>query len=118
MPMRQASRQMPAKLGQPGVRGGEAALGLGSEDACGPRHETRNTASGLPETALTNENLQRAWKRGRANPGAAGSDGLDMSQTAARLRSAWPSIREQLVSGTYRPQPVRRVTISKPEGGD
>jgi RNA-directed DNA polymerase len=57
-------------------------------------------------------------KRVRANKGAAGVDGLDIDQTAALLRTAWPGIREQLVQGTYRPSPVRRVTIPKPEGGE
>lgn len=47
----------------------------------------------------------------RSNKGAAGIDGLDIDQTADRLRSGWPVIREQVLSGTYRPQPVRRVTI-------
>ena len=68
--------------------------------------------------ALARENLQRAWKRVRANQGVAGVDGLDIDQTAAHLRTAWPAIREQLLSGTYRPSPVRRVTIPKPEGGE
>ena len=54
----------------------------------------------------------------RANKGAAGVDGLDIDQTAAHLRTAWPAIREQLLAGTYRPSPVRRVTIPKPEGGE
>jgi group II intron reverse transcriptase/maturase len=67
---------------------------------------------------LARENLQRAWKRVRANKGAAGIDGLDIDQTAAHLRTAWPEIREQLLSGTYRPLPVRRVTIPKPDGGE
>src|SRR5665213_2643248 len=62
--------------------------------------------------------MQQAWKRVRANKGAAGIDGLDIDQTAERLRSQWPRIREQLLSGTYRPQPVRRVTIPKPDGGE
>ena len=68
--------------------------------------------------ALTRENLQQAWKRVRSNKGAAGIDGLDIDQTAAHLRTAWPAIRDQLLSGTYRPMPVRRVTIPKPEGGE
>ncbi len=67
---------------------------------------------------MARENLQRAWKRVRANKGAAGVDGLDIDQTAARLRTAWPEIRVQLLAGTYRPQPVRRVTIPKPGGGE
>jgi RNA-directed DNA polymerase len=54
----------------------------------------------------------------RANKGAAGVDGLDIDQTAERLRTAWPAIREQLLSGTYRPEPVRRVTIPKPDGSE
>jgi RNA-directed DNA polymerase len=54
----------------------------------------------------------------RANKGAAGVDGLDIDQTAALLRTAWPVIREQLLEGTYRPQPVRRVSIPKPGGGE
>ncbi|MGE4061676.1 MAG: group II intron reverse transcriptase/maturase [Sphingomonadales bacterium] len=69
-------------------------------------------------SVLTRENLQRAWKRVRANKGAAGVDGLDIERTAVHLRTAWPIIREQLLSGTYRPMPVRRVTIPKPEGGE
>jgi RNA-directed DNA polymerase len=68
--------------------------------------------------ALTRENLQRALQRVRANKGAAGVDGLDIDQTAEHLRTAWPGIREQRLRGTYRPSPVRRVTIPKPEGGE
>jgi retron-type reverse transcriptase len=54
----------------------------------------------------------------RANKGVAGADGLDIDQTAAQLRTEWPAIREQLLSGMYRPSPVRRVAIPKPEGGE
>ena len=54
----------------------------------------------------------------RANKGAAGVDGLDIARTAALLRTAWPAIREQVLSGTYRPQPVRFVAIPKPGGGE
>jgi RNA-directed DNA polymerase len=54
----------------------------------------------------------------RANKGAAGVDGLDIDQTARHLVTAWPGIRERLLAGTYRPSPVRRVTIPKPDGGE
>ncbi len=62
--------------------------------------------------------MQRAWKRVKANKGAAGSDGLDIAQTGAHLKHAWPTIRQQLMAGTYRPLPVRRVGIPKPDGGE
>jgi RNA-directed DNA polymerase len=45
-------------------------------------------------------------------------DGLDINQTARQLVTTWPVIREQLLSGIYRPSPVRRVTIPKPDGGE
>jgi group II intron reverse transcriptase/maturase len=67
---------------------------------------------------LTRENLRQAWKRVKANQGAAGVDGLDIEQTARYLVRAWPTIRDQLLRGTYRPSPVRRVTIPKPDGGE
>lgn len=62
--------------------------------------------------------MQRAWKRVRANKGAAGVDGLDIAQTGQRLKHAWPLIRQQLMEGTYRPMPVRRVGIPKPDGSE
>ncbi|HKS54046.1 MAG TPA: group II intron reverse transcriptase/maturase [Steroidobacteraceae bacterium] len=89
-----------------------------SDEACGSRHETRDTGSALLEAALTRENLRQALRRVRANKGAPGVDGLDIDQTARHLVAAWPAIREQLLRGTYRPMPVRRVTIPKPEGGE
>jgi group II intron reverse transcriptase/maturase len=72
----------------------------------------------LLAAALTRENLQRAFKRVRVNKGAAGVDGLDIDQTARQLVTTWPTLREQLLRGTYRPSPVRRVTIPKPDGGE
>ncbi|HLY90534.1 MAG TPA: group II intron reverse transcriptase/maturase [Acetobacteraceae bacterium] len=57
-------------------------------------------------------------KQVRANKGAAGVDGLDIDQTSRMLRTEWPAIRERLLEGTYRPQPVRRVMIPKPGGGE
>lgn len=118
MTMWRAPRQMPAQAGRPEGGRGEAACDPGSDEARDPRHETQDTGSGLLMAALTRENLQRALKRVKANKGAAGVDGLDIDQTIEHLRAAWPAIREQLLRGTYRPSPVRRVVIPKPEGGE
>lgn len=89
-----------------------------SDEGCCPRHESGDTGSSLLMAALTRENLKQAFKRVRANKGAAGVDGLDIDQTSRHLVTAWPAIREQLMKGTYRPSPVRRVTIPKPDGGE
>lgn len=118
MSTQQARRQMPAQAGRTVTARGEAAREAVSDEACGSRHETRNTGSTLLEAALTRENLRQALKRVRANKGAPGVDGLDIDQTARHLVTAWPAIREQLLKGTYRPQPVRRVMIPKPDGGE
>jgi group II intron reverse transcriptase/maturase len=53
-----------------------------------------------------------------ANKGAAGVDGLDIAGTGQHLKHAWPTIRQQLMEGTYRPKPVRRVGIPKPDGSE
>ena len=71
---------------------------------------------GLLEAALTRQNLQAAWKRVKANKGAAGVDGLDIEQTAQLIRQRWPDIRQALLAGSYRPRPVRKVLIPKPDG--
>jgi len=73
-------------------------------------------AGTLLEAALTRENLQAAWKRVKANKGAAGVDGLDIEQTHRLLQTTWPQIRQELLAGKYRPAPVRRVMIPKPDG--
>lgn len=118
MTMRRASRQMPARAGRSSGGRGEAVPDLDSDEARRPRHDTQSTGPGLLLAALARENLQRAWKRVRANKGVAGVDGLDIDQTAVHLRTAWPVIRDQVLSGTYRPMPVRRVMIPKPGGGE
>ncbi|KVN96775.1 group II intron reverse transcriptase/maturase [Burkholderia ubonensis] len=118
MSMQKARRQMSAQAERAGVECGEAARVPVSDEACCTRHETAGTGSSLLEAALTRENLRQALKRVRANKGAAGVDGLDIDQTVRHLVTAWPAIREQLLLGTYRPSPVRRVTIPKPDGGE
>lgn len=62
--------------------------------------------------------MARAWKRVKANGGSAGVDGLSIAATAEHLKTHWPTIREAILSGHYRPEPVRRVQIPKPGGGE
>ena len=118
MPMQPATRQMPTSVGRKAVGQGEAWPEVFSDEAGCPWHATGSAGAALLQAALTTENLKRAFKRVRANKGAAGVDGLDINQTSRFLATAWPGIREQLLSGTYRPSPVRRVTIPKPDGGE
>jgi RNA-directed DNA polymerase len=110
-------RQMSAEAERSGRQQGEALSAPVSDEVLGPRHEPEDTGPGLLSAVLARENMQQAWKRVRANKGAAGVDGLSIDETAERLRTEWPLIREQLLHGRYRPQPVRRVTIPKPDGG-
>lgn len=63
-------------------------------------------------------NLRRAWKRVKANRGAPGVDGMRIEDFPAFARLHWADIRQRLSHGTYRPQPVRRVSIPKPGGGE
>lgn len=122
--MSKAMRQMSASAERVGQACGEAAREPASDEACGPPREHQGTGSaktkagpgGLLEAALTRENLQAALKRVKANKGAAGVDGLDIEQTARMLQTRWPQIRQELLAGRYRPQPVRRVMIPKPDG--
>ena len=113
-----ARRQMSAQAERVDIARGEAGRGAASDEAASPRPGTGDTGSALLEAALTRANLKQAWKRVRANKGVAGVDGLDIDQTAHHLVVAWPVIREQLLEGTYRPSPVRRVRIPKPAGGE
>jgi len=117
MTMQRAMRQMSAKAERSGRQQGEALPAPVSDEAPGPRHAPEDTGPGLLSAVLARENMQQAWKRVRSNKGAAGVDGLGIDETTERLRTEWPLIREQLLHGTYRPQPVRRVTIPKPDGG-
>jgi group II intron reverse transcriptase/maturase len=118
IPMVHARHQKSAQAERSGEAPGEAGREPGSDEAGTPRDETENTGSALLKAALTRENLLQAFKRVRANKGAAGMDGLDIDQTARQLVTTWPTLREQLLQGTYRPSPVRRVTIPKPDGGE
>jgi RNA-directed DNA polymerase len=99
---------------------GEAPKGLGegTESLAGKRG-TESPAIGeqLMEEVCERDNCKQALARVRANKGSAGVDGMTVQQLPEHLKQHWPAIREQLLSGTWKPQPVKRVEIPKPDGG-
>jgi RNA-directed DNA polymerase len=99
--------------GEPRVHRGE-----GTELSVMER-ETESPAKGkrLMEEICERENLKGALKRVRANKGGPGIDGMTVGQLPGYLKEHWPEIWEQLLKGTYKPQPVKRVEILKPDGG-
>lgn len=71
----------------------------------------------MMEAICDPENVSRAYGQVLANKGSAGVDGMTVHQLQDHLEAHWPDIREQLLSGTYKPKAVRRVEIPKPDGG-
>ncbi len=69
------------------------------------------------EEVCERENLKQALKRVRANRGSPGVDGMTVQELLGYLKEHWPALREQLLEGTYKPQPVKRVEIPKAGGG-
>jgi RNA-directed DNA polymerase len=78
----------------------------------------RSGASDLMERVCERTNLQAALKRVRKNKGSAGIDGMTVDELPDHLRENWPALREQLLTGTYQPAPVRRHVIPKSGGGE
>jgi RNA-directed DNA polymerase len=70
----------------------------------------------MMEQVLARENLLKAWQRVKSNKGAPGTDGMTVEEFPAFSREHWPRLRSALMEGTYRPAPVRRVFIPKPDG--
>ncbi len=70
----------------------------------------------MMEQVLASENVRKAWRRVKANAGAPGIDGMTVDAFPVFCRKDWPRIRSALMEGTYRPAPVRRVFIPKPDG--
>jgi len=99
---------------------GEAPNGLGEgTESLAVKRGTESPAIGeqLMEEVCERENCRQALARVKANKGSAGVDGMAVQQLPEHLKQHWPVIREQLLSGTYKPQPVKRVEIPKPDGG-
>lgn len=105
--------------------GGIASDNRLTPGAAGPYDEPVIGKTGTPESAiphalldrvLSRDNLQRALKQVRQNKGAPGIDGMTVDELPGYLKQHWREIRAQLETGTYRPRPVKRVEIPKPDG--
>ena len=70
------------------------------------------------EQVLERPNLMRAYQRVVSNKGAAGVDRMPVTALKSHLQQHWPTLRDRLLAGDYHPQPVRRVSIPKPQGGE
>jgi len=83
--------------------------------ACEP--ESPESTEWLMEGVCERGNLKKALKRVRSNRGSPGVDGMTVDELPGYLREHWPTLRDQLLSGAYVPQAVKRVEIPKPGGG-
>src|ERR1022692_541903 len=88
-------------------------------ESVGAKRGTESLAMGeqLMEEVCERENCKQALARVKANKGSAGVDGMTVNELPEFLKQHWPALREQLLSGTYKPEPVKRVEIPKPDGG-
>jgi len=83
----------------------------------GNREKTETDNADLLEKVLDRDNLNRAYKRVKANKGAAGIDGMSVEEALPWLKENGNALIESIRNGQYRPSPVRRVEIPKPDGG-
>jgi len=72
----------------------------------------------LMEAICAPENIEAAARAVARNKGAAGVDGMTVHDLPVALGARWPEIERDLLEGRYQPQPVRRVSIPKPDGGE
>jgi len=93
------------------------AFNEGTESLVAKRRAESPAQEQLMEEVCERENCKQALARVKANKGSPGVDGMTVQEMAGYLKEHWPAIREQLLSGIYKPQPVKRVEIPKPDGG-
>jgi RNA-directed DNA polymerase len=115
--MRQKS-QIELNLGT-GAEGEARRAAAREPEACAAKACLERLAVAGPsmEAVVERENLKKALAQVKRNKGAAGLDGMSVDDLPAYLKEYWPTIRAQLLDGTYKPQPVRRVEIPKASGG-
>ncbi|WP_026976123.1 MULTISPECIES: group II intron reverse transcriptase/maturase [Alicyclobacillus] len=109
-PQGASTRRVVVKPREAGIGGPSSSLAQVQTPSC----EERDS---LLEKMLERENLLQALRRVEANKGAPGVDGVTVAQLRSYIQTHWADMRQQLLAGTYKPQPVRRVEIPKPGGG-
>lgn len=117
MPNRDADKKVERPEYRPRVGGGTAKGKPGAHQAGTAWDESvseRRVAT--MEEVVRRDNMLRAYHRVRHNQGAAGVDGMSVDALLPVLRERWEAIREELLSGTYEPQPIRGVEIPKSGG--
>lgn len=72
----------------------------------------------LMEQVVDERNMQQAWRNVKANKGAPGPDGITLTEFEETFAHQWPTVRQQLLDGTYQPSPARRKAIPKPDGSE
>jgi RNA-directed DNA polymerase len=78
--------------------------------------EEPTSSLNLLECILSNDNIKEAWKQVRTNKGAPGIDGITVEEFPYAFRECWSDIRSSILAGKYKPSPVLRVEIPKPDG--
>src|ERR1700678_3299657 len=111
--------QLRLAFGEEGRSEAPKAPGEGSETPTAKRmiESPAKNYEQLMEEVCERENCLQALKRVKSNKGSPGIDGMTVGELSGYLLEHWPAIREQLLAGTYKPQPVKRVEIPKPDGG-
>ncbi|MCC3377638.1 group II intron reverse transcriptase/maturase, partial [Cohnella sp. REN36] len=95
----------------------EGYAGAPSSSSAQVAPSSREASNDLLERMLGSANLRDAYKRVVQNGGAPGVDGVTVAELQAYLKAHWETVKTELLAGTYRPAPVRRVEIPKPGGG-
>ena len=83
----------------------------------GQEHGETDGANDLLEQILSKDNLNKAYKRVKTNKGAAGIDGMTVNEALSWLKEHGSELTDSIRNGRYKPNPVRRKEIPKPDGG-
>jgi len=108
--------EMPVQPALTAKQGGQYPPGEAAE-AASVTVAMDNAHEELMSAVVDRPNMQRAYDRVMRNKGAPGMDGMKVGDLKDYLKAHWPTHKQELLDGTYQPQPVRKVEIPKPGGG-